>query len=268
MKQLLVNADDFGFSIGINQGIEKTIKDGIVTSASVLVNTPAVQDALTRADTLGLSIGLHANLTLGTPICDPQTLPSLVDSNGCFFNKTTFVQRLFFGQINLNDVKRELNAQLKVLSDVRIDHINSHHHIHALPPLASIFSRLAKDANGWLRRPQHLVQHGSCLTARLHGWTIGTGFALCRYSQRLFCTDFFCGLEFYRAEDKSKNLLKLLRYLPDGVTELMVHPGFTDSLEIGRPIEQRRAEVDALCDPQVKQALQDQDIELVTFYKF
>ena len=84
-RQLVVNADDFGISRGVNRGIVEAHRQGIVTSASLMPNLPSAEDALTRATTCpGLGLGLHLTLTAGAPLQSPHTVPTLVDADGQF----------------------------------------------------------------------------------------------------------------------------------------------------------------------------------------
>ena len=88
-KQLIINADDFGYTSGINSGILKAHQQGIVTSSTVMVNYPlaqeAIEAALQNAPTLGL--GLHLNMTDGFAVANPQHIPDLIDSKGHFLTK-------------------------------------------------------------------------------------------------------------------------------------------------------------------------------------
>src|ERR687896_2728566 len=82
-RQLVVNADDFGISRGVNRGIVEAHRSGLVTSASLMANLPAAEDALTRAATCpDLGLGLHLTLSAGRPLSPPEQLPSLVDGTG------------------------------------------------------------------------------------------------------------------------------------------------------------------------------------------
>src|SRR3954462_986306 len=94
-RQLVVNADDFGISRGVNRGIVEAHRNGLGTSASVMPNLPSAEDALTRATICpDLGLGLHLTLTAGPPLCPPNDVPTLVDADGQFHLLGTLLARL------------------------------------------------------------------------------------------------------------------------------------------------------------------------------
>src|SRR5919112_1525178 len=114
VRQLVVNADDFGISRGVNRGIVEAHRAGLVTSASLMSNLPSAEDALTRATTCpDLGLGLHLTLTAGRPLTPPDRVPTLVDDDGCFHLLGTLLARLSLGQVHADDLARELSAQVE-----------------------------------------------------------------------------------------------------------------------------------------------------------
>src|SRR5215203_3148938 len=113
-RQLVVNADDFGISRGVNRGIVEAHRLGLVTSASLMPNLPAAEDALTRAAICpNLGLGLHLTLTAGKPLSPPQQVQTLVDAEGQFLVLGTLLARLSLGQVRGDDLRRELAAQVE-----------------------------------------------------------------------------------------------------------------------------------------------------------
>ena len=133
--RLVVNADDFGLSAGVNRGILEAYAAGVVSSVSVLVNAPGWTDAVQRLRDLGpgLGVGLHLNLTMGRPVswggglCDARS--------GRFHTLPALVARALAGRLDPGDVAIECAAQLARLRNAGlvVTHLDSHRHVHVLP---------------------------------------------------------------------------------------------------------------------------------------
>jgi chitin disaccharide deacetylase len=142
---LIVNADDFGMSRGITDGIILAHRWGSLTSASLMVNMPAAEYALERmakkAPALGL--GVHLNICQGRPVLPPGEVASLVDANGEFFRPAQMIGRLWRGVAFGNEIEAEFRAQIHWLEDrgVAPTHADSHHHMHIYPAAAGPFMR-------------------------------------------------------------------------------------------------------------------------------
>ena len=109
VRRLIVNADDFGLTAGVNEGIQDAVEAGVVTSTTMMVNTPGFGDAVRRAAGLRdrLSVGLHFNLTTGAPVAPASEVPSLVDGAGRFLPLAGFLRRALSGGVRAADVRRE-----------------------------------------------------------------------------------------------------------------------------------------------------------------
>ncbi|MGL5978067.1 MAG: carbohydrate deacetylase [Erysipelotrichaceae bacterium] len=129
MKQLIVNADDFGLCESVNQGIIKGARDGVITSTSMLVNMDySLHAASLLDDTLELGVGLHVNITKGKPVSNPQDIPSLVDEDGNFLASGWYLQENH--SVHVDDLIREFDQQYHrfiALTNRKPDHINIHH---------------------------------------------------------------------------------------------------------------------------------------------
>lgn len=140
--KLIINADDFGLSESINNGIIEAYKEGLISSTTIMINMPYVEDAISKwKQNNSLGLGLHINLTQGSPIS--TNVNSLVDDNGMFHKH----RKIENGEIEVSyeDAYREIKAQIdKLLSyDVRIDHLDYHHFIHLNPSIRKALIDLA-----------------------------------------------------------------------------------------------------------------------------
>jgi len=134
-RLLVVNADDLGLSVLVNEGIEAAVQAGVVTSASLLVNTPGFEDAVRRALSLGarLGVGLHLNLTTGASVAPAARVPSLLDGAGRFLPLAALIRRALLGDLRPEEVRVEADAQLERLRAAGITptHADSHRHCYA-----------------------------------------------------------------------------------------------------------------------------------------
>jgi predicted glycoside hydrolase/deacetylase ChbG (UPF0249 family) len=226
-KYLIVNADDFGQSAGINRGIIAAHEQGIVTSASLMVRWPAAQEAADYARRHAeLSVGLH--LDLGEWICTEgewQPLYEVIDTND---------------EIAVRDeVARQLGA-FRSLVGKNPSHIDSHQHTHLKEPARSIVARIANELGCPLRSCTEEITY----VGRFYGQTAdGTTLP-----------------ELISVE----GLITLLRELPEGICELGCHPGFAEDLNTMYR-DERAQEVAVLCDPEIKSAVADRGIDLISF---
>lgn len=266
MKNLIVNADDFGRSAEITSGIVAAFLHGIVTSASLMVTFPAFEMAADCVVKHRLHVGIHLNLTDGRPLSDPQAVPSLVDQSGRFYAKNHFFLRLLQNLISLSEARRELEAQVQraLLRGLRLDHLNGHHHIHAVPKLAPLCCDLARSVGIKFVRSIARPDFFSPATAAFQQWVV---FAASSKALRpnLRHPDHFWGFELMQRADKEAALLKIVDRLRPGINELMCHPGELSSENIGGYNAARVVELEALGSEAVKAKLKKNNINLITF---
>jgi predicted glycoside hydrolase/deacetylase ChbG (UPF0249 family) len=248
VKRLIVNADDFGRTRGINSGVLEAHLSGIVTSATVMVLEPAAEEgigeALRRAPELAL--GLHFAVTGGgLPTSEPDRIPGLlVDGR---FARTP--DRLP-AEIPEDAVRRELEAQIlrfEKLAGRPPSHLDSHHHSALHPSIQPVFVEVARRSG--------LPARGSSAEARaaLRGAGVKT-------------TDRF--LEgFYGDGATAENLRRTLASLEDGTSELMCHPGRADPelLAGSTYARQRERELEFLCSPEIAELLAREEVERIDF---
>jgi predicted glycoside hydrolase/deacetylase ChbG (UPF0249 family) len=146
-RHLVVNADDLGLTIGVNDGIFDAHDSGILTSASLIANAPATADAIRRVRTHpSLGIGVHLTLVDGEPVLPPGDVPTLIADDGRFRRSwKPFIAACLERRVSLVEVERELTAQIERLRGAGIEptHLDSHKHVHAYPPVFAIVARLA-----------------------------------------------------------------------------------------------------------------------------
>ncbi len=269
LRRLVVNADDLGFTAGVNRGILEAHRAGVVTSASMLVNTPGFEDALHRArDAPALGIGLHLNLVQGRPLTNA---PSLTDpSTGDFHALGTLAVRALARRIDPADVRAETAAQLARLreSGLRVTHLDGHRHAHALPGIWEHALDVAvRGGVEIVRRPaESLWIRPLALGASAKKVALRGALLACRGSPGR-SPDHFVGLSIQGGAAGPRGLLQLLDRLRPGTTELMVHVGEVDR-ELGALDEytwERQRELAVLTADPVRARLARGDITLIHF---
>lgn len=148
-RRLVVNADDLGWSRGIDRGIVETHERGIVTSASLLATGAAFEHAVELAcATPTLSIGVHLNIYRGRPLLDPVRIPSVTGADGAFLGSVgAIVRRLLMGRFDLGEVAAEFRAQIERVRDAGLNpvHVNGDKHLHLWPSVFRVTCALASD---------------------------------------------------------------------------------------------------------------------------
>lgn len=141
MKTLIVNADDFGYSKGVNLGIIEAYQNGIVTSTTIMPGLEGFDHAVRLAEeNPGLGVGIHLTLTAGKSVGGPYK--TITDEHGNFMRLSEFTAKL--DKIDPGEVLAEYEAQIMKVMDTSIvpDHFDSHHHTHTLPGIFEIFKRV------------------------------------------------------------------------------------------------------------------------------
>ena len=235
-KRLIVNADDFGLTEGINRGIVDAIKTGIVTSTSLLATMPSFDHAVQLASDNNLDIGIHASLTVGRPCSENKRLSPILE-NGEFVKSCNYLFRsIYAGRINLNDLKREIASQIIKIrkNGLEISHINSHQHVMMFPRLFRLTMELMKEYHiPFLRIPDETVALSELGSAKGSGF-LALGllskywkFKIRQVEVSVRTSDHFLGLSFSERMS-SKDLMRTLASLKPGVSELTCHPGYDD----------------------------------------
>jgi hopanoid biosynthesis associated protein HpnK len=267
-RRLIVNADDFGRSRSINEAVIRSHREGILTTASLMVNEEACAEAIELAKqhpTMG--VGLHLTLLMGHSALSPREIPGLVNERGEFLDDPVKVGFKYFFRRELREqLRKEIHAQFARFraTGLPLDHVNGHLHLHLHP---TVFRILMEDAENlgiermrltrdpfWMDVP---LARGQRLYRAMHAmiYCILSGRAgarlrekKIRHTQRVF------GL-LQNARVDEAYVLKLLPVLPAGESELYSHP----SLDNFKP------EFDAMISPRVKEQVKKLGIELIRY---
>lgn len=276
LRYIIINADDFGRHAEINRAVEEGLVHGCLRSATVMPGGAAFAGAIDiarRHEELGL--GVHFTLVDGHPILPPEEIPSLVGSEGDFLpDHTALLKRYLKGSINLEEVRRELAAQLQKVeaTGIPISHVDSHQHMHTLPGIIDIVLDLAARAGiRAVRTPRTPLFAGAFgglgqLVGRL-GLSTLARLAACKAHRRgLLTPDNFAGIVAGEAVNEGE-LLHLIAHLPQGTTEVMMHPGTKNDVlqEDSGWQHDFEAELAAILSPRVGEALRKAEVEPVNF---
>lgn len=145
MGYLIINADDYGYSAGVNYGIIDAHQKGILTSTTMMANMSGFEEGVLLAkENPNLGIGVHLTLTCGSPISD--NVSTLINENKEFHNLTFYEDKF---EINLDELYQEWKSQIdKIISSgIQPTHLDSHHHVNSISPIDTVFIRLAKEYN-------------------------------------------------------------------------------------------------------------------------
>ncbi|MBW2652504.1 MAG: ChbG/HpnK family deacetylase [Deltaproteobacteria bacterium] len=247
MKHLIVNADDYNTDRERNRGILQAAQDGIVTSVTVITNLVWDDAVLSDLKTVfDLRVGIHLNLTKGIPIT--KDTESLVNKNGRFFEK------------------REAWWE----AGITPDHIDGNNHIHIFPEIIMVVARLANDFGiSKIRVPYESFWNASYYfrSAMVKKQLIGNISKKARLvfkEHGLRFPDCFAGIQFPRVS--SVESLKLfIKNLPEGITELMCHPGYAIPSGSGFSTVAREQELFALTNLSVLQDVRDRNVNLISY---
>ena len=273
MRRLIITADDFGISKGVNDGILEAFQRGLVRNTALMVNYEDVeQSAIALKSTTGLEIGIHLNLTSGPPVSDPRTVSSLIGADGSFLGLSGFFKRAALGRIDWKQVAREWRAQIErgTRFGFRFSNINSHQHVHMLPALARLCAELAREfkipavrlsrfQTGVWRRPS------PAKAWVLFPFAMRSRRILDR--QRVVRNDYVMEIPSVSIDDALARLRDALRSRSSGVFELVSHPGYVDrTLELRDNFTKTRSfELEFLTSPRVKGMLAAESVELTGF---
>jgi hopanoid biosynthesis associated protein HpnK len=276
VKKLIVNADDFGLSNEINQGIIKAHEHGIVTSTSLVATGDAFEEAVSLIHQhSGLDVGVHLTLVQEKSVLPLRHIPTLVDERG-YFRKSAFhfAWDYLKNRITVDDVRRELQAQIQKIREagVSVSHLDSHQHVHVLPRIRRIILELACEFEIKMIRAPFENMRASYLLylnkwPRLFQQVIFNALFGQRDSFRGCTTDHFFG--FFESGHLSKKRIEgILAHLPTGLSEIMCHPGLNGERTLqkyGHWGYRWNDELRALTDLSIRDQLSSQRIVLTSF---
>jgi hopanoid biosynthesis associated protein HpnK len=275
-KCLIICADDFGLDPAVNEAVEEAYRHGILTTASLMVGAPAAEDAVARARRLpDFRVGLHLVLVDGFPVLPRAEIGSLVRADGKLDpNMTRAGLRFFFLPRARRQLATEIRAQFEAFraTGLRLEHVNAHKHMHVHPTVARLIVEIGREYGMTaVRVPSEPVaalraafpqEHYAApfyqlwierLRRRLRG-------------ARLFVNDHLFGLAWSGNFDEGR-FLGLIPHLPDGVSEIYLHPATERSpaLAAAMPGYRQEQELAALLSPPVKNLITELGIRLVSY---
>lgn len=277
MIQLIVNADDFGLHELINEGIVESHAAGCVTSTTIMAGGDAFDHAAALArQHPRLGVGVHLTLVGVQPVARADIHTLLMQDGMLFANYQQFAKRYFLGLISKSHIEYELRCQMQkvVGRGIRITHIDSHQHLHALPGMADIIGRIAREFNVHKVRipaePLTFWGTGTRVAGRALARAVLSGCAsLARhyYKQQGLCSPrHFFGMLDGGAMSEA-GIQHILQSLPDGVSEIMVHPGKNHG-ELDKIFPwgyHWQEEMDALKSIAVLEKIRESGIQLISY---
>ncbi len=264
MRTIYFNADDFGWTDGHNQAVERAHRSGVLNRASLMCNGGAFDQAVQLArDLPNLSVGIHLTLNEGKPISPASTLPMLLNGGDAFPETLRELAELWLkGRLSPAEIQPEWRAQIEygLSAGIRPSHLDSHKHVHLLPPLLDIAIQLASDYRiTYLRLPKE-----NLLSTTVRRGPLGFVFWLLairaeRKMRRsgLSFADKFVGVSSSGAMTLDR-LVHAVSQAQDGTTEIMTHPAVVTSAVTRlqhcyrwAASYQFEGELNALCSPEI-----------------
>jgi chitin disaccharide deacetylase len=242
VRRLIINADDFGLTAGVNRAIAELHAAGVLTSTTLMARAGATSEAIDIAlSTPSLGVGCHVVLVDGEPVLPPREIPTLVDQKtGCFPARlTTFLARLFTGRISAEEIEAEAAAQIRSLraKGLQLTHVDTHKHTHMFPAVLRPVLRAARTAD--IHAVRNPFEPAWAVRA-----TAGAGWARCMEVSLLRNLEAHCRRIIAREGSATTSgtiavvgtgvldaaaVRSLLSVTPDGTWELVTHPGYNDS---------------------------------------
>jgi hopanoid biosynthesis associated protein HpnK len=240
---LIINADDFGLTSGVNRAIIELHRANVLTSATLMAAGPAFDDAVTLArSSPTLGVGCHIVLTDGTPVSPPESIPTLLGADGRSFRTSLldFVRALLRGRIREDEIEREALAQIQRLqtTGLIVTHADTHKHTHLFPGVARPLLRaLERSSVTAIRNPfepafTHRVMHAGLKRYVQISLLNSLRRQFQKHPQiaegRIVTTDGTVGVS-ATGNLNQRTLEQILGALPtDGTFELVCHPGYND----------------------------------------
>jgi chitin disaccharide deacetylase len=282
VRRLIINADDFGLTSGVNRAIGEANRSGLLTSATMMANAPAFDEAAAIASAHpGLKTGCHVVLIDGEPVS--SSLASLTNGSARFRTSLKeFAVAAVRRRLSADEIQREAEAQIRKIQarGVTLTHIDSHKHTHMFPQVLRPVLRAAKACGiravrnpfeplrSWaggmlLRAPGLWLRCAGVMTFQM----FSAEFRRALKEEDMLSTDGTVGIAATGKLDQTM-LLAILKGLPKGTWELVCHPGYSDAdlRSAGtRLTVSREVELGALTSAETKEALARQKIELISY---
>lgn len=273
--QIILNADDFGRSTRINLAVIKAHREGVLTSASLVVAGEAAKEAIALAqESPSLAVGLHLTVTEGRSVLPPSQIPHLVDARGRFLSNAAWAGlRYALSRTLQRELVQEVTAQFErfAATGLPLSHVDGHHHMHVHP---SLFTAVLSLAEQFGAHGVRLPRDDFWLSARHSRRQLGTKVAwalvfaaLCRWclralrGHRLKVTHRTYGL-LQSGHMEEAYVVKVLRELSVPTAELYFHPVIGPDSE---PLGPNPDDLAALLSPAVRQVIEERSLRLTTY---
>ena len=288
MRRLIINADDFGMTAGVNRAIVEAHRAGTVTSATLMANEAATDEAIAIASqNPSLRIGCHVVLVDGHPLSNPDSVPSLIGSrNGAraAFRKgiVDLAIASAVGKPRVTEIQNEAAAQIERLASrgLRLSHVDCHMHSHILPPVLLAVLQAALDHGVKAVRNPFEPSWSVAVTHKnssLRSWNRSAQVTVLRLLHSKFrskvnqhgmkTTDGTSGIAVTGLLDREL-LMRLVDAMPEGTWELVTHPGYNDSalMAAGTELKESRAiEFELLTSPETVELFRMRGIQLINY---
>ncbi len=290
MRKLIVNADDFGLTAGVNRAIVEAHRGGVVSSATLMANGAAFDDAVTAARSVpNLSVGCHVVLVDGTPVSPPGSLDTLLAIRsaepGKFYSSlSAFAARAMLGGFDPDQLVAEVTAQIRKIqaAGIQVTHLDTHKHAHIFPEILAALLRAARICG--VRAIRNTFVPVKAMSRQFKGksglWkrygqvrmlhTFSRQFGRQTKRAGLLTPDGVVGVVETGSVDDSL-LRQTLASLPEGTWELVCHPGYNDA-DLGaihtRLLESREEERRLLTSPELRKFLEEQKIRVINYREF
>jgi hopanoid biosynthesis associated protein HpnK len=275
VRRLVVNADDFGLTSGVNHAIAEGHRNGIVTSTTLMANSQAFHEAVELAGQCpGLSVGCHVVLVDDIPV--RNDVPTLTNGTSRFRTSLKdFIQAALRKRILADEIQRETEAQIRKIqaAGIAVTHVDTHKHTHLFPQVVRPMVKAAKACGVHAIRNPFEPWHSGPRTqwfrsAAVTAFSVFAGrFDQVMRDEQMATTDGTIGIVATGKLDQ-RMLTRMLQNLPDGTWELVCHPGHCDGdlRSAGtRLLESREIELQALTSVETRQTLADREIELISY---
>ena len=280
MRRLIVNADDFGLTPGVNRAILEAHAHGVVTSATLMANAAGFDEAvrLTKSSP-ALSVGCHVILVDGAPVSNPSEIPTLTDSGKFGTRLTGFAMRAVGGSINPVELETEIAVQISKLqaAGIQPSHVDTHKHTHMFP---QILRPLLRAAKAWgvravrnpfgrfafsavLGRPKLWKRYGELMLLN----PLARSFLRSVQAEGMLTPDGSVGVAATGSLDE-KLFRQIVENLPEGTWEFVSHPGYNDAAldRVRTRLRQsRERELQILTSPAIRETIERGGIELISY---
>ena len=283
LRRLIINADDFGYTTGVNRAIAEAHTHGVVTSSTLMANGPAFAEAVNLTQSLPkLSVGCHVVLIDGEPALAADKLPSLTRADEFRDGLKAFATRALTGRMASEEIFAEATAQIRKVqfAGIPVSHIDTHKHTHIFPAILRPLLKAAKECGVRAIRnpfgPRFPLKSGR-LWARPNLWTHFAELSILRRFSAKFrdaplregfaVPDGTLGIKVTGTLDESL-FRALAQSMPPGTWEFVCHPGYNDAdLRSARTRlrESREIELRVLTLPAAREVLAKEGIELISY---